>query len=482
MQGLIERARRVRPAYWAFAGSLLLSWIAVHFEATIAKDAALYLDAARVFNEQGFGATLAKFNWPWFSILIGVSQQLTGLSLESLGYLLCAMMMAGTCALMVDAVASRTPGGGAWACLLVLAMPAYNTFRGDILREYGFWFFSTLALWLALRWHARGGWLGGLLIAVVVATAAVFRLEAVMLMAALFLWLVPGLVAAQGRLRMLQLVLAPSLALLALLAILYANERLPLGRFEYYLALLDPRRLFANFNNATHQLGAILAKYSSDDASAILLFGFFATTVLTFVKLLGPFSVPFFFRDCRRAVREHMAQYAPFAWAWVLYFGVLMVFFVQQLFINSRYASFLNLLAVPLLAPALMALARRFPRAIKGFVVVAVLVMMANVISLSAKKTHYVEAGHWLATNAQRTEQIYQDDPRIAYYAGWGYIAPDKSREAAMSDKHVGSYRYFLLEEKAEDPNVQEWLQRHQLKILAQFANRKRATVLVIGR
>lgn len=482
MQRIIEQVKRLRPAHWAFFGSLLLSWVAVHFEVTVAKDAALYLDAAQTFNEQGLRETLAKFNWPWFPILIGATHQFTGLPLEATGYLWCALLMAGTCALLVDAVSSRIPGSGGWACLVVLAMPAYNEFRGDILREFGFWFFSTLALWLALRWHERGGWAGGLLIAVVVGLGAFFRLEALMLMGALFLWLVTGLNTAEGRLRMLQLVLIPGLAMLGLLVGLYATDRLPLERFQYYLTLLNPLTLFANFQSAAQQVGNVLAKYSSDDAGKILLFGFFASTVLTFLKLLGPFSVPFLFRDGWRSLRGYLSGFGVFACAWLLYFAVLMVFYVQQLFINGRYASFLNLLAVPLLVPALMALSRRFPRAIKGLVAVALLVMLANVISLSAKKTHYVEAGHWLAVNAERTDKLYQDDPRIGYYAGWGYQVQQMSRVDAISDAHVGEFRYFLIEEKADEPWVQEWLQRNNLKVLAQFTNGKRATVLVIGR
>ncbi|MFZ6046094.1 hypothetical protein ACFW0H_08210 [Pseudomonas sp. CR3202] len=483
MQGIIGQVHRLRPAHWAFIGSLLLSWIAVGFEVTIAKDAAFYMDAAQVFVDQGLAATLATFNWPWFSILVGITHALTGLPMETTGYLWCALLMAGTCALLVDMVSSRIPGSGGWACLVVLAMPAFNGFRNDILREFGFWFFSILALWLALRWEARGGWGRGFLISVVVALAALFRLEAVMLMAALCLWLLPGLGTTLGRKRFLQLILLPSLLMAVAVGGLFATDHLPLARIQYYLLLLDPRTMFANFSAAAEQLGSnILQKYSADDAGLILLVGFIATALLKFAKLLGPFCVPFLFRDGWRCLRDYLKGFSALAWAWVLYFGVLLIFFMQQMFINGRYVSFLNLLAVPLAVLAMQALSRRFPRAIRGLVVVAVLVMLGNVISLSAKKTHYIEAGHWLAQHIERTDAIYYEDPRIGYYAGWGYRLPSLTREQAMNDEHFAEFRYFLIEEKADEPWVQKWLARRELKVLAQFANKKNATVLVIGK
>ncbi|MBT8765603.1 hypothetical protein [Metapseudomonas boanensis] len=483
MQGLFGQVNRLRPSHWAFIGSLVLSWIAVHFEVTVSKDAAFYLDAAQTFNEQGVAATLAKFNWPWFPILIGVTHSVTGVSLEAIGYLWCALFMAGTCALLVDAVTRRVPGVGGWACLVVLAMPAFNGFRGEILREFGFWFFSTLALWLALRWEERGGWLGGILISAAVAMAALFRLEAILLMGALFLWRLPGLRSAAGLRSMLQLVLMPMLLGGAVLGGLLATDRLPLERAQYYLALLDPRVMFHNFSAIAEQLGSeVLPKYSADDAGKILFFGFLATSVLMFIRLLGPFGVPFLFRDGWRSLRPYLKSFSPFAWAGGLYFIVLMVFYVQQFFINSRYTSFLNLLAVPLAILAMAELARRFPRGIKVLASVAVVVMLANVISLSAKKTHYVEAGHWLAQNLQRSDTIYYEDPRIRYYAGWGYHTPGMSREEAMSDEHVAEFRYYAIEVKADEPWLKPWLDKHGRRILADFKNAKGATVLVIGK
>lgn len=482
MQGLVLGLKRLAPAHWAFLVSLLLSAVAVHFAGTVAKDAAFYLDVAQTFIDQGLTASFARFNWPWFSMLLGTTHVLTGIPLETAAYLWCALFMAGACALLVDLVTRRLPGAGYWACLVVLAMPAFNQYRGDILREFGFWFFCVLALWLALRWEERAGWGTAALIQLSVLLAALFRLEAVVLMPALVLWQLPALGSRAGRLRLAQLVLVPSLLAVVALPVLLSAGNLPLARVTYYLQLIDPRVLLASFNSLADRFGStLLLKYSADDAGKILFFGFLASALWMFVRLLGPFAVPLLFRDGRAAIRASLGAFRPFAWTALLYFVVLMFFFVQQQFINSRYTSFLDLLVVPFAAAALMAVCRRFPRSGKVLQGVIVLVMLANVISLSAKKTHYIEAGHWVAEHLPRDAAIYADDPRILYYAGWGYSASELTRDEAMDARHVSQFSYYLIEAKPDDLWLQQWLSSRGHKVLAQFANAKGATVLVIG-
>jgi len=156
---------------------------------------------------------------------------------------------------------------------------------------------------------------------------------------------------------------------------------------------------------------------------------------------------------------------------------------VHQLFINNRYSALLHWMAVPLAVLAMMGFARRFPRAVKALIALAVVMMLANVISLSAKKTHYVAAGNWLAQHAKRNTDVYFDDYRIAWYAGWGYTKLGVgSREEALHGAHAATLRYLGLEAKPDEPWLLDWLARYpERRVLAQFANRKGATVVIIG-
>ena len=108
----------------------------------------------------------------------------------------------------------------------------------------------------------------------------------------------------------------------------------------------------------------------------------------------------------------------------------------------------------------------------------AVLVAISNVISFGAKKTHYVEAGHWVAQNIDAQANVYYVDGRIAYYAGRGYPIPERLNQVVDAPQ---KYQYLVLEADGDESWLLEWLDKYQLKILERFSNRKKDTVLIIG-
>lgn len=471
---------RLSPVGVAFFGSLLLSVIAVLGVVTIGKDAAFYIDIAQRVNADGVQAAILAFDWPWFPILLAWSHSLLGLPYEQVAYLWCALLMAGACALLVDALGRALPGSGLWMPLLVLALPALNSFRNDILREQGFWFFSVLALWLALNWAERGGWLRAAAIHLAILGAALFRLEALMLFGALALWRLPDLFSYSGWNRLLQIAALPLLGGAVALVVITVSGGFSQGRVEYYLHLLDPSALKTVFDAKTNALAdAVFAKYMDDDAGLLLLGMILLAILFSFIKLCGPVALVFLRSVSWSAFGAYWRQYRLFVCAALIYIVVLVVFFLQQGFVNSRYVSYLNLLALPLLAFALVGFVQKFPRLGRVLAVLLIVQMLDNVISLGAKKTHYVEAGQWLSQHASREASIYYDDPRIGYYAGFGYRVTGKTLGDAMAAPE--SYRYLLIEADGDEPWLLEWLKLHDLRVLERFANRKDDAVLVIG-
>jgi len=448
---LINRIKNIDPALLAFFASLLLSIIAFQFEVTVGKDAALYLDTAASFNQGGLRELFNHFNWPWFSLLLAVSHNLSGLAIETLGYLWTALFMALCCALWVDMLVRRIPTSSGWALLVVLAMPAFNQFRGDIIREQGFWCFSTLALWLALRWDERGGWRLILLTQVSVVLAALFRLEAIILMPALVLWRLLQIRSQDGFLRFIQVTLPSILLAVGGLLALWVLDNQLIRRVTNYLHFINPQNILLQFSRVSEQIAALLEKYSADDSGKILFFGFLAALIWTFIRLLGPFLLPFLLANSAKASKLYWQRFQPVALTFIFYFATLMLYFIYHLFINGRYTSFLNMLAMPLVLLVLIATAERFPRAIKALAIIYIGVMFANVISLSPKKTHYLEAANWLKAQELSVEQrttFYFEDGRIAYYAGWGYPGSDLLREQALSEKYLNRFNYLVFEAK----------------------------------
>jgi len=469
------------PLVAAFLGSVLLSVLAFSSATIVSRDAALYLEVARQVVELGPTSAFRAFNWPWFSLLLAATSSVVGLPLEAAAYFWCTLFAAGTSVLLVLVTRRFAPGSAWWACLVVLSVPAFNQFRGDIIREHGSWFFSLVALLLALRWWERGGWWRAAAIQSSIALAALFRLEAVILAPALALCMLGDLQTRQGWKRLLQLNALPLASIAAMGLAWLSGAYLSQPRIVDFLAMVDPRVIWLQFESMADQVAAVLVNHGKADARQILFFGLSLTLLVKFLALSGPLCLPLLDRTNWQAVGEFWRKLRPFAWTWILYLCVLLVFFVQQRFINSRYISFLNLLVVPLLTMALMMFCRKHARWARFVVLLLLLVMVDNVVSLKPGKTHYREAAAWVAANTRADDLVYYEDPRIAYYAGRGYPVTGVTGEQVVTGQDAQGYRYYVFTHKPDNQSLGLWLASRQQHVIRRFENRGGDTILVIG-
>ena len=473
----------LNPVGVAFLASLLLSLTATLTAVTVGKDAALYLDTALTFTESGWHAAYQQYNWPWFSILLGVLHQLTHIPLEPLAYGICSLFMAGTCALLVKLLAARVPALGWWACLVVLAVPAFNGFRGEILREFGYWFFCILALALCVTWAERGGWLRAATVYASILLAALFRLEALFLVVAICVWQFSSILSRDDARRALQILVFPVTGLV-ILGLFYSvmADGASIVRIRSFLSLLHPGAAWEAFQRLSSQFAnSMTYRYSRDEAGQIVFFGIVATLLLEFLKSLGPLAIPFLTRRLSLGFGQSWKLFKPFGWAYLCYFIVLMLFFWRMQFVNGRYASMLAWLSVPFIAVLLMEFAQRSPRLGKLLVALAILFMFANVISLSAKKTHYKEAAQWVESNLDPSVRIYFQDARISYYAGRrvpSYTYPAQTAIYQVSNQ----FDCFVLEITESDPALKDFVSKDSMQALASFENRDGAVITIFCR
>lgn len=456
------------PVPATFAVSLLLSLLAVH-DTEINRDGMLYADTARIFLAQGFKAAVDSFSWPFLSILMAVTSRVTGLGLEAAGYLLNSLFMAGSCALLV-ACGRRLFPEAAWMIgLVILAVPGFNDYRDEVLREYGSWFFILLAFWLALRWSEAPRWPLALLAQAALLMAALFRPEALAMFAALFMW---QLLAAPARERWQRLLMLGGLPLLALavLATLYASGELASNRLAAELA----RFRLAGFDAKAAALSAALIKYAQGQAPTILLIGSLGLVPLKFVTKMGVFLVPLLYAFAGQSLRATLARSPLFAWAFLVHWLVLCVFALDLQFLAGRYVAPLILFAAPLAGHGLWRLTERFPRWRLPIILFAVALMASNAVSFSPAKLHYVEAGNWLASNATDTPRVFIDSKRTAYYAGWHYArknATDADRDRLRAAVADGQYDLLVLEVSRKEPDIAPWLASAGLVEIRRFAH-----------
>lgn len=471
-----------RQVLWGVViGSLLLSYVANAFNPIIARDAALYLDIGRIYLEDGLQASLGRFDWPWFPILIAKLHQLSGVDAETLAAVVCETFTALACVLCVDLVRRTRKELLVWAALVVLAVPAFNVYRGDILRENGFWCFSMLALWAMQGWvlYRR---LGYLLLGVLgVMLAAVFRLEAVYLLLVLPVYCVLSVKGSRAR---RGLIIALALALVGGLATLLVWARscgyLPPGRVSDYVARLDVKILFERFELFAGQLGQLMPfEYARDDAGQILFAGLCVYLLLKLLNILNILVVPWLL-GLRR--EEGGNPWLLMDIALVGYCLILLVFLVDHLFLSLRYVVFAGFLLVPRVARGLQVIAQARPR-LKGWLVGAlVLLALTNVVSTSAPKTQVRDAGVWIGQHLPRDARLYMEDNRLAYFAGWGYGTETLLRDQALALTGSNAYEYFALSVKLKHRDELDALRAKGLTPIAEFQNRKGEAYVILRR
>ncbi|MDR2238981.1 MAG: hypothetical protein LBE33_00880 [Zoogloeaceae bacterium] len=469
------------PARAAFAGSLLLSFIAVQGH-LINRDGVFYLTRAQVTLEQGLAAVLKLGDWNFLAILIAACSALTGLNPETAAQLMNAFFMAGACALAVVWVQRRSPEAAWAACLVVLAMPAFNQYRHEILREFGFWFFSLLGLWLAARWgetqRRRDALLGQLALAV----AVLFRLEAAVFYPALMLWQAFAAPAGQKARRALMIGALPLAGGLLVLLVFVSGVVTPPGRLVYYLDAANPLRTIGILGEAGRRMSDLVFPYtfSQEEAGYVLFFGLLSIIPVKFMMMTGLLLVPLVWQLGQRPARDWLTRWQPLPWALLAYLLTLVAFVTHQFFLAGRYVSMLHWLTVPFVAGGLTLMLRRWPRWRIPVIVLALAMMAANVVSSTPPRTHIVEAGRWLAEHAPDRRRVGADDNRIAYHAGLqgGGIAVMGRPELAQALAE-GRLDMIAIRAPRGDQQAEVWLRENHLGELRRFDGRGGESIIV---
>ena len=456
----------ITPVSTAFVGSLLLTVIA-HQGKVINLDGILYVHTALEFLDSGFDAAMKTYRFPFFPILMALVAKLTGLGPEYAGYLLNALFMAGASALLVSCVGRIGPELVWPACLAVLSIPGINEYRHELLREYGCWFFVMLGLWLALRWEENPRWMTALAAQASLATAALFRLEALAFFVALFFWQVWQAQGADRARRLLMIGGLPIIGGIVLLGLYFGGNISGGSKFAE-----DLRRFsLVSFDAKAQVLAASLIDFGKANAGTILFVGSLAIVPLKIIGKLDLFLIPLAFAILSGQFRSMSVRFALFGWGIAVCLLVLAVFAVDMQFVSGRYTGLLLWCSVPFVGFGLWQMMQRYPRWRILILLLAGLTMIANLKAFGPSSRYYVEAGTWLSSNVKDTSRVYNESARMLHYAGWykTEIMQKNKRDLIGTVLAENRYDYFVLEASPRDPPIQPWLDKNGLKVLKRF-------------
>ncbi|MDR0380201.1 MAG: glycosyltransferase family 39 protein [Candidatus Accumulibacter sp.] len=423
---------------------------------------------------------LKRFNWPWYPLLIGSISRLSGFSSEMIARLSCEFMTAIACLLSVDIVRKKRPDLSAWAVLVVLSIPAFNEYRGEILRENGFWCFSMLALWSMYSFENAHRVFRLLFACVSIAIAAAFRLEAVYIFIVL---VIVEFSRIQGRALKITAISGTLVLMAIILFWSLRHDLLPAGRVTSFVSRIDPKKMFVDFLDFARYAALRLPKFSFKDAELILFIGFCGYLVGKIISALGIFSLPWVL-SWRSPKKIQALAGDPLSIAAIGYVGILLIFLIDSLFVSGRYVSFLGFLLLPWLSAGVQHVARRWPKTFLPIIALSIVLAIANSISLSGQKTFTRDIGRWISDNLSKEDRIYFEDTRMRYYAQRDplYKKEVQSRAVALAIEGDEAYEYFALDLGCQPDAWIRLLRAEGLRPVVSFSNDRGCAAAVFRR
>lgn len=475
---------KASPVAMTFLLSIALTLASVSYRASMNPDGMVHIMAGRIFIEEGFTAALKFFDWPFFSILIGIVGHVLPISYEAAGYLINILLLSGACALMVKITQRYVPNSAWLACLVVLALPALNENRHNVMREDGAWFFLILAIWLAIRAPKQINLLNAVGPSAALLLAFLFRAEFAAFYPPLILWQWYALKENRNFINTVRLFILPTIVLIgAAIAFMVFNLDENLNRARNFLSILDLNALRSEFDKRAAIIGKHIMnpEWGQDGNKPVLAWGLIGYAFNSFIEmcyaLVIPLAVGLYWKF------KNNQKFPPFGWLFATFCLVIIAFVFRRYFLSDRYTSPLAILCIPLITYGMHQLYAQKKRLI-AYLVTGLLLLNAldNIITTGDQDTHIAEAGEWLKEHQIPESKTYIDFARIAYHADWvrynfKFDKPNQARrDRAYNDPKI---RYITLWRHHSD-NELKWLEGKNLQLVEEFTNSKGRKVLIL--
>lgn len=475
---------KASPIAMTFLLSVTLSLVSISYRASMNPDGMVHIMAGRIFIEEGFRAALEFFDWPFFSILIGILGYALPISYETAGHLLNILMLAVACMLLVKITERYLPGSGWLACLVVLALPGLNEYRHEVMREDGAWMFLTLAIWLAIRSPQNINLLNAIGPTIALFMAFLFRAEMVAFYPAIIIWQWFELRNNRNTANTIKLFSLPALAVfLSLIAFFNFNPDENLERAREFFRILNLDNTLAAFDEKSKIIDDQILNpgWTRSDGPAILAWGLIGYILDSYIEVCYSLCIPLAIAIYYK-IREG-ARFSPFGWLFMTYLGVLINFVFSKYFLTDRYTALLGILSIPLITYGVIKLYEKKKKFIPYLVTTLLaLNVLDNIISTGDQDTHILQAGEWLKEHQIPESETYIDFARIAYHADWvrynfKFDKPNQARrDRAYNDPKI---RYITLWRHHSD-NELKWLEGKNLQLVEEFTNSKGRKVLIL--
>jgi hypothetical protein len=419
----------LRVSVGAFLASVALSAVHLYFDPLLNPDGVAYLAAAEAWLDQGYAAAATVYPVPLYSVMIASTHAATGLGLLTSAHCLDALLIA----VLVVALQHLARAIGASVrvqCIVValaLLLPELNGYRSFLLRDFGYWVFSTLALTCLVRYADAPGITRNIVFFGLCLVASAFRAEAIPMCVVMPAALLFGRARRPRAAAALYVPAAATAAIVGLTSVAWPEAAV--GRWipatiQSAFALAEDVPLHVRMQ--LDGFGTRVLDPQFHDYAAFGLAGGLVAMIV--VHVANAASLPLFavaaIGVARRACGILDRRRVAILWT---AFGIaltgLAAVLVSRGIIQTRYAMPAALLIVVVAAFVLdgwyeNAFEPRVRRRARFASILLVLYFVAeDGYGLTNSKQHFVETAQWLVRNTPSDARIFTTDPRLLYLA-----------------------------------------------------------------
>jgi hypothetical protein len=482
--------------------SLLASFADNHFTYVLSGDSVLYLQTATIYLNQGLQGAIDSFSWPFISILIGLTHQVTGMSLALTGHVIIAIFYALLTCTFISIV--RELGGSQkvqlLAMLVIIIFPTINDYRSYITRDAGYWLFSLVSLLQLLRFviydryrHAIG-WL------LSISLAISFRTEGLFLAA-----LSPLTILADGHLEIRQrikntiylyapLVCIGLIAVAVTLATPALNEKL---RIISQLANINTFffELHSYVSQQINHYASVTANpFIASDMDVIFISGLLGLGLFTPLHALTlPYLILLGWPVVKKVAPPLKLQIYPVSY-FLIALGYLLLFSFKRHYITDRY-SVMGVLSLMLLLPFYIDRIWGFYSKISSKIswqkVIMVILLLYSgldsMISSGSSKEYISKAAYWVSANAPAESSFMTNHAHIAFAGKRCY--PDCFERdtiaffSRVKDRDVNYLAFRLKHKEGEGRDqVNALLATSHWQVIKSFSNERDDKVMILIR
>lgn len=439
--------------------SLLLSFIAIFFDDLINTDGILYINLADAYLKGGLEHTAKLHNWPFYSIILAYIHKLTTIPIEANAYFLNSLFFAVLNDTLIRISHKILPNKKQLliAALFIICFQPINEYRDFIIRDIGYWAFISLSLYYFMRYLETPTIKIATIWQLVTFIAALFRVEGIIILLGLPLFLISAQNPMESikRILLLNYLFLISLPPIILMAFNSFSSHPAFSKIDNALNFYTSAENFlTQLNDSANVIKAqILNKYSEQYAGLILVSGLM---VMLFYKLIKALNLGYIILYLISWRRQHPTNFNPASsllyYFFILNVLVLTVFVLQRYFLTTRYTVMALICALLLMLPMLCSYLESAWATKKRFILFfAGLILFYNLadsIIQSSSKRYIKNTAIWAAENLPQGSKILTDETTIQYYAK----AHNKSTNISVGKlKKYRRYDYTIVIRKKKD-------------------------------